>query len=239
MRYVMLTLVMVSLMGCDQKPKQAKGPNVIFILADDLGYADIGCYGARDIRTPNIDRLRSEGVKFTDCYSNGAVCTPTRCGLMIGRYQQRIGGLESAIHPGVKKLGLPDREQTIADLLRDSGYQTAMSGKWHLGYDKQFRPTQHGFERFFGLLSGNHDYFTHRESNGQADLWLGDKPVEMEGYSTDLITKYALSFMDEMKRRPFFLYVSYNAPHFPYEGPNDQGIKIEKADWPSKGTRKT
>jgi arylsulfatase A len=240
MRYLAIVLLTLSLMGCTQKLRQGAKPNVIFILADDLGYADVGCYGATDIRTPNIDRLRREGVKFTDFHSNGPVCTPTRCGLMTGRYQQRIGGLEWAIHPGVRKMGLPDQEKTIADLLRGAGYATAMSGKWHLGYDKKFRPMQHGFERYFGLLSGNHDYFAHRENNAQADLWLMDRPVEMEGYSTHLITQYALQFMEEMKERPFFLYVAYNAPHFPYQGPNDRGMKFEKqGDWSGKGSRKT
>ncbi|HEV8605241.1 MAG TPA: sulfatase-like hydrolase/transferase [Tepidisphaeraceae bacterium] len=239
MKYFWLALVAMSVVGCAQKVRQGEKANVVFILADDLGYADVGCYGAADIKTPNIDRLRREGVKLTDFYSNGPVCTPTRCGLMTGRYQQRIGGLEWAIHPGVRKMGLPDREKTIADMLKDAGYATAMSGKWHLGYDKKFRPMQHGFERYFGLLSGNHDYFTHRENNGQADLWLGDLPVEMEGYSTHLITQHTVKFMEEMKERPFFLYVAYNAPHFPYEGPNDRGMKFEKAgDWSGKGSRK-
>jgi arylsulfatase A-like enzyme len=239
----MLLMLAITGVGCAAKTKtslrQGQKPNVVFILADDLGYADVGCYGATDIRTPNIDRLRSEGVKFTDFYANGPVCTPTRCGLMTGRYQQRIGGLEWAIHPGMKGMGLPDREKTIADLLRDGGYATGMSGKWHLGYEKKFRPMQHGFEHYFGLLSGNHDYFTHRESNGEPDLWLGDRPVEMDGYSTHLITQYALQFMQEMKDKPFFLYVAYNAPHFPYEGPSDRGMKFEKKEWPIKGSRKT
>ena len=240
MRYLALLLVMSGVIGCGQKLRQGERPNVIFILADDLGYADLGAYGATDIRTPNLDRLRREGVKFTDFHSNGPVCTPTRCALMTGRYQQRIGGLEWAIHPSVRKMGLPDREKTIADMLREVGYATAMSGKWHLGYDKKFRPMQHGFDRYFGLLSGNHDYFTHRENNAQPDLWLMDRPVEMEGYSTHLITQHALQFMEEMKERPFFLYVAYNAPHFPYQGPTDRGMKFEKAgEWSQKGSRKT
>jgi len=240
MRYVALLVVMLYAgVGCAATVKQGQKPNVVFILADDLGYADVGCYGATDIRTPNIDRLRNEGVKFTDFYANGPVCTPTRCGLMTGRYQQRIGGLEYAINSGMRGLGLPGGEKTIANYLRDGGYATAMSGKWHLGTEKQNRPTQHGFERFFGLLSGNHDYFTHRENNGAPDLWLGNRPVQIEGYSTDLITHYALQFLQEMKDRPFFLYVAYNAPHFPYEGPNDKGATFEKKEWPIKGSRKT
>src|SRR3954465_13727346 len=212
MRYVVLLIVMFNAaLASAATLHQGQRPNVVFILADDLGYADVGCYGATDIRTPNIDRLCNDGVKFTDFYANGPVCTPTRCGLMTGRYQQRIGHLEYAINPGMRGYGLPASEKTIANYLRDAGYATAMSGKWHLGMETKHRPTQHGFERFFGLLSGNHDYFTHRENNGDPDLWLGDRPVTMEGYSTDLITQYALQFMQEMKDRPFFLYVPYNA----------------------------
>ena len=141
-------------------------PNVVFILADDLGYSDVGCYGAPDIKTPNIDRLAKEGVRFTDFYANGCVCTPTRTGLMTGRYQQRLGGLETAIPPGAKNLGLPKQEKTIASMLKEKGYSTALCGKWHLGYKPEMMPTSHGFDHFFGLLSGNHDNFNHKENNG-------------------------------------------------------------------------
>src|ERR1051325_501475 len=189
MRYVVVLGVMLNAaLAAAATLHQGQKPNVVFILADDLGYADVGCYGAKDIRTPNIDRIRADGVKFTDFYANAPVCTPTRCGFLTGRYQQRINRMEYAINSGMKGVGLPAKETTIANYLRDGGYATAMSGKWHLGTDEQNRPTQHGFDHFFGLLSGNHDYFTHRENNGAPDLWLGDRPVEMEGYSTDLIT---------------------------------------------------
>ncbi|MEK7706970.1 MAG: sulfatase, partial [Verrucomicrobiota bacterium] len=214
------------------------GPSVLFILADDLGYGDLGCYGARDIQTPNLDRLAQQGVRLTDFYANGPVCTPTRCGLMTGRYQQRIGGLEWAIPPGQKHLGLPAQEKTIAQMLRDAGYATALSGKWHLGYTEDRAPNAHGFDRFFGLLSGNHDYFTHRENNGEADLYLDTQPVVMEGYSTFLIKQHALQFLDAMKGKPFFLYVAFNAPHWPIQGPEDSGRQVTLKEW-SQGTRAT
>ncbi len=244
-RFIILCVTICALTGCAKNPPpdSPPKPNIIFILADDLGYADLGCYGATDIKTPNLDRLRAQGVKFTNFYSNGPVCTPTRCALMTGRYQQRIGGLEWAIFPGQRAMGLPDPEKSIADLLKSAGYSTAMSGKWHLGYDKHFRPTSHGFDRYFGLLSGNHHYFTHRENNNQPDLYLGDKAIEMEGYSTHLITNHALKFLDEMKsgqrkEKPFFLYVAYNAPHFPYHGPNDRHITFTaQGEWGQKGSR--
>ena len=211
-------------------------PNVIFILADDLGYADLGCYGAADMKTPNIDRLAKEGVRLTDFYANGPVCTPTRCGLMTGRYQQHLGGLEWAIPPGKKHLGLPAQEKTIAQMLREAGYATALSGKWHLGYTPDRAPNAHGFDRFFGLLSGNHDYFTHRENNGDPDLYLDEKPVVMEGYSTHLITRHALQFLDAMKERPFLLYVAFNAPHFPFQGPDDAARQVTLKEW-AQGSR--
>jgi len=213
-------------------------PNVVFLLADDLGYADVGCYGAPDIRTPHLDRLAREGVRLTDFYANGPVCTPTRCGLMTGRYQQRIGGLEWAIPPGRKDLGLPASEKTIAQMLREAGYATALSGKWHLGYTGDRAPNAHGFDRFFGLLSGNHDYFTHRENNGEPDLFLDTKPVVIEGYSTHLIKQHALEFLREMRPKPFFLYVAFNAPHWPNQGPDDAAKEITAKSW-SLGTRET
>ncbi|MDB6027281.1 MAG: atsA 9 [Verrucomicrobiales bacterium] len=216
----------------------APRPNIVFILADDLGYGDLSCYGAPDIKTPNLDRLATQGVRFTDFYANGCVCTPTRCALMTGRYQQHIGGLETAIPAGGKNLGLPSQEKTIADFLHTAGYTTAMSGKWHLGYKPETMPNAHGFDHFFGLVSGNHDYFTHKENNGEADLYLEGKPIEMEGYSTHLITDHALKFLEKIKSKPFFLYVPFNAPHFPAEGPDDQEMKPDAHHW-NQGTRKT
>jgi arylsulfatase A-like enzyme len=213
-------------------------PNVVFLLADDLGYSDLGCYGSTDIRTPHLDRLAREGARLTQFYANGCVCTPTRCALMTGRYQQRVGGLEWAIPPGKKHLGLPAQEKTIATILREAGYATALAGKWHLGYTPDRAPNAHGFDQFFGLLSGNHDHFTHRENNGEADLFLDGQPVVMEGYSTHLITRHALQFLDAKHEQPFFLYVAFNAPHFPFQGPDDGARQVTLKDW-AQGTRET
>lgn len=233
-----LHLLLAGMVFVAAVPRAVSRPNFVFILADDLGYSDLGCSGSADIRTPNIDRLAREGVRFTQFYANGPVCTPTRCGLMTGRYPQRVGGLEWAIPPGRKQLGLPAREKTLAAMLRDAGYGTALSGKWHLGYTPDRAPNAHGFDHFFGLLSGNHDYFTHRENNGEPDLYLDDKPVAMEGYSTQLITQHALQFLDTMKDKPFFLYVSFNAPHFPFQGPDDAERQVTLKDW-AQGSRDT
>ncbi|MCA9141107.1 MAG: sulfatase-like hydrolase/transferase [Planctomycetales bacterium] len=161
----------------------ADRPNIVFILADDLGYGDLGCYGATDLKTPNLDRLADDGVTFTDFYANAPVCSPTRAAFLSGRYQQRIG-LDNALYYQEMGRGLPSDAMTVADDLRASGCTTGLSGKWHLGYDFTRQPLQQGFDHFFGLLGGNHHYFKHMDRIGVPDLWLDNKPIEREGYST-------------------------------------------------------
>ncbi len=217
--------------------EEREKPTVLLILADDLGYGDLGCYGCTDIKTPNIDRLAKEGVRFTDFHA-APVCTPTRCAIMTGRYQQRVKGLEWAIHPGVKRLGLPPSETTIATMLKGSGYVTGLFGKWHLGYKKEFGPNNHGFDEFFGLLSGNVNYFTHKEVNDEPDLYENTQPVVVKGYMTDLIAERALRFLDRQRGKTFFLDVCFNAPHWPIQGPDDADKPIDKGNW-TKGTRDT
>jgi arylsulfatase A-like enzyme len=210
-------------------------PNVVLILMDDLGYGDLGCYGAPDIRTPNIDRVAREGVRLTDYYAAGPVCTPTRAALMTGRYPQRVG-LEWAIGPGYKEPGLPASEISLARMLKNSGYKTAIYGKWHLGYKPEFGPLAHGFDEFFGLLSGNIDHYSHREVNGEPDLYEGVKPVVIQGYTTDLITARALAYLDRPAREPFFLYVPYDAVHWPFQAPDRPNDVRDRNTW-IRGTR--
>jgi arylsulfatase A-like enzyme len=201
-------------------------PNVVLIMTDDMGWADIGSYGAPDIRTPNIDSLARDGVKFTDFYSNGVLCTPTRAGLMSGRYQQRYG-LEIALpNEGAPEAdrGLPATGRTLPRLLRNNGYATALVGKWHLGYKAEYSPNTHGFDYFFGLKSGYHDYYTHHSGNGKPDLWENDRPIEATGYMTDLITERAVKFIEQTAGRPFFIDVAYNAPHWPYQVPDKPSV---------------
>ena len=213
-------------------------PNLVLILADDLGYGDLGCYGCPDIPTPNLDRLARDGVRLTDCYASAPVCTPTRCALMTGRYQQRAPNLEWALYPGVKTAGLPKEEITIAKILKQAGYKTALFGKWHLGYQPEWGPNQHGFDEFFGLLSGNIDYFRHIEGNGEADLYENTTPIQQEGYMTDLITQRSVDFIERQEEnKPFFLYTSYNAPHWPIQGPDDRDLPITKENWSRSGAR--
>src|SRR5688572_29281576 len=181
-------------------------PNIVFILADDLGYGDLSCYGRADIQTPVLDALAKSGVRLTHCYSNGPECTPTRAAFLTGRYQQRVGGLECAIGTGnvgryddairlrkTNDLGLPATKQTIARMLQDAGYATAITGKWHLGYEPKFAPKQHGFDYAFYCIGGGMDYFHYLDTAGDYNLYSNGKPVRRQGYFTDLATEEAIS----------------------------------------------
>jgi len=214
-------------------------PNILFILADDLGYGDLGCYGCPDISTPHLDHLAAAGVRLTDYYANGPVCTPTRAAFVTGRYQQRIG-LDDAVTYQEMGRGLPQGGRTIADTLQHAGYVTGLCGKWHLGYDHLRRPNQQGFAHFFGLLGGNHHYFLHMDRVGVHDLWLQNEAVTRSGYTTDLLTQDAIEFIQRHRKEPFFLYLSHAAPHFPWQGPDDVDKIVEpkKQSW-QQGDRAT
>ena len=222
-------------------------PNIIIILADDLGYGDLGCFGSPDIKTPNLDYMARQGVRLTNFYSNGTVCSPTRTALLTGRYQQRVGGMEAQIGSGNigrydealelsdrKQLGLPPDFNAIPSLLNQKGYNTAIVGKWHLGYYEPYRPMAHGFDYSIGNLGGGVDYFHHTERLGAVidgvqlpgshDLFRDDIPFHRrEGYyMTHLITDESVEWINIQNRdKPFFLYVAYTAPHTPIQGPND------------------
>ncbi len=211
----------------------AEKPNLVFILADDLGYGDLGCFGATYIKTPHLDKLANGGMRFTSNYANSSICSPTRAAFMTGRYFQRVG-LEWAVWYQAPGEGLPPTETSLATLLKNAGYQTALAGKWHLGYEHGWRPNQHGFDRFFGCLGGNVNYFEYYDKTGTHDLFLNEEPIKGKGYLTDMTADYAVQFINEMKDHPFFLFASFNAPHFPFQGPDDQN---EPFSW-NQGTRK-
>ncbi len=209
-------------------------PNIVFILADDLGYGDLGCYGRQDIKTPVIDRVAAEGVRFTQYYANGPECSPTRTAFLTGRYQHRVGGLECAIGTGnvgryddairlreTHDLGLPVEETSIARMLKDAGYATAITGKWHLGYEPKFAPHLHGFDHAFYCIGGGMDYFHYLDTVAGYNLFLNGNPIRREGYFTDLATDEAIKFIERHADGPFFLYVPYTAPHSPFQGPDD------------------
>jgi len=214
--------------------QSVRRPNIVFILADDLGYGDLGCYGRTDIKTPVLDNLAAEGVRFTECYANGPECSPTRTAFMTGRYQQRVGGLECAIGTGnvgryddairlrqTHDLGLPVTETSIARMLKDAGYATAITGKWHLGYEPKFAPHLHGFDRTFYCIGGGMDYFHYLDNVAGYNLFEDGRPIRREGYFTDLATDEAITFIERHRDEPFFLYVPYTAPHSPFQGPDD------------------
>lgn len=216
-------------------------PNIVFILADDLGWGDLSCYGRPDYRTPNIDLLALQGTKFTDAYSASAVCTPTRCGYITGRYPARFNiGLEEPLVTSNSNVGLEPHHQTIASLLKQSGYDTALIGKWHLGFRPEWGPNTHGFEEFFGILAGAGDYFLHKNALGKPDLYENLTPVDHNGYLTQLLTERAVNYVRKRRSAPFFLSLNYTAPHWPWQGPKGGepvpfSDKANEADTMSRG----
>jgi arylsulfatase A-like enzyme len=202
-------------------------PNFVFILADDLGHADLGCYGARAETpvTPALDALAAAGLRFTHGYANSPVCSPTRFALMTGRWQYRLRGAaeEPLVARGDKVIGLPPEHPTLPSLLRDAGYATALFGKWHLGHPPNFGPLKSGYERCFGPMSGAVDYFSHLDLAGKHDLYEQDERVVRSGYLTDLISEAAVDFIQRHDgRRRFLLSVHYTAPHWPWETRHDE-----------------
>ena len=193
-------------------------PNVVFILADDLGWGDLSCYGRPDYQTPNLDLLASQGMRFTDAYSASAICTPTRCGLITGRYPGRLQiGLVEPLPATNHKVGLDPQIPTIASLLKKNGYETALIGKWHLGFRPEWGPNAHGFDEFFGVLAGAADYHHHKNGLGEPDLYENLTPVERPGYLTDLLTARAVDYIKRRRYAPFYLSLHYTAPHWPWQ----------------------
>lgn len=185
-------------------------PNIIFIVGDDMGYADIGVHGCKDIPTPNLDALANSGVRFTNGYVSCPYCSPTRAGLLTGRYQTRFG---HEFNPGAKgaDIGMPLSEKTIADRLKEAGYATALVGKWHQGDDAKFHPQKRGFDEFFGFLGGAHPYFPGKG----APILRGTTDADEKDYITDAFGREAVAFIDKHKAKPFFLYLAFNAVHTP------------------------
>jgi arylsulfatase A-like enzyme len=217
-------------------------PNIVYIVCDDLGYADLGCYGGREASfgpvSPNIDALAAGGLKFSEGYSNSPVCSPTRFALMTMRYQYRLrGAAEEPINSKARKsqtLGLPTDHPTLPSLLKGAGYRTALIGKWHLGYPPAFGPLRSGYEEFFGPMAGGVDYFTHCSSTGEHDLWFGEEEKAEEGYLTDLLSRRAVDYVERMAEgarqgTPFMLSLHYTAPHWPWETRDDAHVAPEVA----------
>ncbi len=215
-------------------------PNLIFIVSDDLGYADLGCYGGREAGfgpvSPHIDALAAGGLRLTEGYANSPVCSPTRFALMTLRYQYRLrGGMEEPINSkskGSTTLGLPTTMPTLPSLLREAGYATALIGKWHLGYPPTFGPLRSGYDEFFGIMAGGVDYFTHCSGKGDHDLYIGEASHREVGYLTDVLSNRAVDYVQRMapqakEGKPFFLSLHYTAPHWPWETRDDAQVAAE------------
>ncbi len=196
---------------------QQQKPNVLVILVDDLGYGDISLHGCKDIATPRIDALAHESVRCTNGYVSGPYCSPTRAGLLTGRYQQRFGHEFNPqyLFQGGAGQGLSPREVTIADRLKGAGYATGLVGKWHLGEEDPFHPLNRGFQEFFGFLHGSHSYEKALDPSGYNPLYRGRDKVELDGYLTDVLAREAAAFIDRHQKEPFFLYLAFNAVHTP------------------------
>jgi arylsulfatase A-like enzyme len=229
---------------------QSPKPNIVFIMADDLGYADVSCYGQRDYTTPNVDRLAIEGLRFTQGYANSAVCSATRTALATGRYQYRLPvGLEEPINASSpRNIGLPPSHPTLPSLLKKAGYSTALVGKWHLGFLPDFSPLKSGYDQFFGIFGGAADYFNHgadalRTGAESSQLHEQEVPIERHGYMTNLLGDRAVQTVEGFakSKEPFLLSLHFTAPHWPWEGPDDEAEskRIRNIFHRDGGTQKT
>lgn len=233
-----LLFMMSLIFGCQEKTVngqlvEERLPNIVFIFTDDLGYGDLGCFGATDIKTPNIDGIASSGIKFTDFYSASPVCSPSRAGLLTGRLPQRMG-INGVFFPD-SYTGMPPSEITIAELLKSKNYKTGIVGKWHLGHREKYLPLQQGFDSYFGIPYSN---------DMTSVVYMRGNEVEVtkvdQHYTTQIYTKEAINFIEKNKAQPFFLYVAHNMPHVPiyaspdFEGKSNRGLYgdvIEEIDW--------
>lgn len=223
----LLFLLTFLLLSSCQDSSEPVRPNIVLIMADDLGYGDLGCYGSTTIKTPQLDSLARHGLQFTDFHANAPVCTPTRAALLTGNYPQR-SGLEGVIYVKgeTRQVGLDTSQVTIAEMLQANGYATGIMGKWHLGYREAFNPVHHGFGTFYGYVSGNIDYHSHYDNAGIYDWWHNRDSIREEGYVTDLITQHSVDFIEQYQNEPFFLYVAHEAPHVPFQGRNDPAYRF-------------
>ena len=246
------------LLACFSGNAVAQRPDIVLIVADNLGNGDLSCYGCPDIETPHIDSIAEEGVRFTNFYSNGPECSPTRTALLTGRYQQRLTGLECALGTGNvgryddamelaerHDLGLPPSENVLIPALNQVGYRTIGIGKWHLGYEPHLLPPHHGFDYSLASLGGTIDYFYHNEPTGEPVLYENLNRIQRNGYFTDLITDTAVELIEQQpKSDPMFLYLPYTAPSAPFQHPDRMpdkpkvSNKWDSKDW-QKGDRET
>jgi arylsulfatase A-like enzyme len=225
-RYPVLISLIVVLLLIYHADGLAQRPNIIYIMTDDMGYGDLSCYGQEKYKTPNLDKLASQGVRFINAYAAAPVCTPTRAAFMTGRYPARtpVGLMEPLRTPKLDSAyGLTNEMPSLAALMKKGGYQTGLIGKWHLGFMPGQSPIKNGFDYFFGILSGGADYISYQGANGGRthDLYENDVKVYPQGYLTDLLSQKSVDFIKQKHDKPFFLSINFNAPHWPWQGPSD------------------
>ncbi|UCD27499.1 MAG: sulfatase-like hydrolase/transferase [Planctomycetota bacterium] len=203
-------------------------PNIVVMVSDDQGYADISCYDhPKEVSTPNIDRLAEQGVRFTSGYASAYVCAPTRAGLLTGRYQQRFGFYTASD----SRTGMPLSEITVADVLKKEGYATGVFGKWHLGIEPEYHPMKRGFDEFYGFLGhGAHDYFNLKRTDAYTSIYRNEEIIDDTGYLTDNLGREAVSFIERHHKRPFFLYLPFNAVHWPLQAPEGDIKRFDTGD---------
>ncbi|MGD8239561.1 MAG: sulfatase-like hydrolase/transferase [Armatimonadota bacterium] len=218
----------MSLTGSALGQADGRKPNIVIILSDDQGYADASCYDhPRHVSTPGIDRLAAEGVRLTDGYASAWVCAPTRAGLVTGRCQQRFGFYTASD----SRTGMPLSEITLADILKQHGYATGVIGKWHLGIEPEYHPLRRGFDEFYGFLGhGGHDYFDLSITDSYTSIYRNEEPISDTGYLTDNLTREAVSFIERHSKRPFLLYLPYNAVHWPLQAPEEDIERFDTGD---------
>jgi arylsulfatase A-like enzyme len=217
-------------------------PNIIYIMADDLGYADLSGYGRKDYQTPNLDKLATQGVKFINAYAGAPVCTPTRTSFMTGRYPARTPvGLREPLDWSSRDstVGLTPDYTSFPTLLKKAGYQTYLIGKWHLGFSPAFSPIKNGFDEFFGYHGGGIDYVSHTDPSGKNDLYENDQPITKEGYMTDLLRDKAIEVIRRHHDKPFFLSLLFSAPHWPWQAPGDPVYPLGNDKWKAGGSPAT
>lgn len=231
-----LIILIVTLYSSCQSEQPLKRPNIIFIMVDDLGYADLSSYGNKDFSTPNIDQFINQGLKFTNAYSAAPYCSPTRVALMTGQYPGKlIIGLREplTLSEDDLQLGLSPNIPTLTSILKANNYKTALFGKWHLGQKPEFLPSKHGLDEFFGIMCGAADHIDHKAFDRYGDLlykrempnlYENDTPITKKGYLNDLITNYAQDFISKNHENPFFLSIQFTAPHWPWQVPTDAPV---------------
>ena len=221
---------------------QENRPNIIYMMTDDLGYADLSGYGRKDYATPNLDKLATQGMKFMNAYASAPLCTPTRVAFMTGRYPARLPlGLVEPMEWSAKDSmrGLSADVPSIATRLHNAGYETFLVGKWHLGFAPEFSPLRNGFDYFFGFNGGGVDYISHGSPRrGAPDLYENYQPVQMEGYMTDLLRQKAIEVINKEHNKPFFMNIMFNAPHWPWQGPGDKAYP-DTMNWRLGGSQAT